>query len=101
MELLSGEALERYYVDLASVRKTEAIEGVNTLLDFQEAGEFSTLLFTGHRGCGKSTELKRIQNDHYPLLVKVCLCKNVTKDEVGQLMLFNTSVLEYNGSDRY
>jgi energy-coupling factor transporter ATP-binding protein EcfA2 len=61
VEPLSGEDLERYYVDLAPVRKTEAIEGVSTLLDFQEIGQFSTLLFTGHRGCGKSTELKRIQ----------------------------------------
>jgi energy-coupling factor transporter ATP-binding protein EcfA2 len=57
---LSGAGFERYYVDLASVRKTEAIEGVNTVLDFQEPGEFCTVLFTGHRGCGKSTELKRI-----------------------------------------
>jgi energy-coupling factor transporter ATP-binding protein EcfA2 len=62
VEPLSGENLERYYVDLAPVRKTEAIEGVNTVLDFQEAGSFDTVLFTGHRGCGKSTELKRIQN---------------------------------------
>lgn len=58
---LSGAGLERYYVDLAPVRKTEAIEGVNTVLDFQEPGEFCTILFTGHRGCGKSTELQRIR----------------------------------------
>ena len=58
---LSGAGLERYYVDLVSVRKTEAIEGVNTVLDFQEPGEFCTILFTGHRGCGKSTELQRIR----------------------------------------
>ncbi|MBE9141048.1 ATP-binding protein [Nodosilinea sp. LEGE 07088] len=58
---LSGPGLERYYVDLAPVRKTEAIEGVNTVLDFQEPGEFCTILFTGHRGCGKSTELQRIR----------------------------------------
>jgi energy-coupling factor transporter ATP-binding protein EcfA2 len=57
---LSGAGLERYYVDLSSVRRTEAIEGVNTVLDFQDPGEFCTILFTGHRGCGKSTELKRI-----------------------------------------
>lgn len=31
---LTGQGLERYYVDLAPVRKTEAIEGVNTVLDF-------------------------------------------------------------------
>jgi energy-coupling factor transporter ATP-binding protein EcfA2 len=58
---LSGEGLNRYYVDLAPIRKTEAIEGVNTILDFQEPGEFCTVLFTGHRGCGKSTELQRIR----------------------------------------
>lgn len=57
---LSGAGLERYYVDLSSVRKTEAIEGVNFVLDSQDPGEFCTILFTGHRGCGKSTELKRI-----------------------------------------
>lgn len=34
---LSGTGLERYYVDLAPVRKTEAIEGVNTVLEFQIA----------------------------------------------------------------
>jgi ABC-type lipoprotein export system ATPase subunit len=58
---LVGEKIERYYVDLSAVRKTEAIEGVNISLEFQEAGDFTTILFTGHRGCGKSTELKRIQ----------------------------------------
>ncbi|HEY9828546.1 MAG TPA: P-loop NTPase fold protein [Stenomitos sp.] len=58
---LSGAGLDRFYVDLAAVRKTEAIEGVNTVLDFQDAGDFCTILFTGHRGCGKSTELQRIR----------------------------------------
>ena len=57
---LAGEGLKRYYVDLSAVRKTEAIEGVNTVLEFQDPGEFCSILFTGHRGCGKSTELKRI-----------------------------------------
>ena len=57
---LSEDGLARYYVDLTPARKTEAIEGVNTVLDFQEPGQCSTILFTGHRGCGKSTELRRI-----------------------------------------
>lgn len=61
VEPLEGEDIDRYYVDLSAVRKTEAIEGVSTILDFQEAEQFTTILFTGHRGCGKSTELKRIQ----------------------------------------
>ena len=42
-----------------------------------------------------------VPDDHYPLLAQVCLTKNITKDEAGQLMLFNTSVLEYNGLDRW
>ena len=58
---LEGDDIARYYVDLSDVRKTEAIEGVNTILDFLEPADFTTVLFTGHRGCGKSTELKRIQ----------------------------------------
>src|SRR4028119_1411623 len=58
---LTGENA-RYYVDLSAVRNTVAIEGVSTDLDLQEPGEFNTILFTGHRGCGKSTELKRIQS---------------------------------------
>ncbi|MBR8827583.1 MAG: AAA family ATPase [Gomphosphaeria aponina SAG 52.96 = DSM 107014] len=58
---LDSEDIERYYVDLSEVRKTDAIFQVNTILDFQEPEEFTTILFTGHRGCGKSTELKRIQ----------------------------------------
>jgi hypothetical protein len=57
---LSGEGLERYYVNLADVRKTKAIEGVNTILELQDPEDFTKILFTGHRGCGKSTELKRI-----------------------------------------
>jgi len=58
---LLGPDVERYYVDLSAVRNTEAIEGVSARLDFLEPAEFSSILFTGHRGCGKSTELRRIQ----------------------------------------
>ena len=59
---LTGDDIARYYVDLSAVRNTVAIEDVSTDLDLQEPGEFNTILFTGHRGCGKSTELKRIQS---------------------------------------
>lgn len=61
VESLKGADLDRYYVDLSEVRKTEAIAGVSTILEFQEPEQFTTILFTGHRGCGKSTELKLIQ----------------------------------------
>ena len=59
---LTGENIARYYVGLSAVRNTEAIEGVSTDLDIHEPGEFDTILFTRHRGCGKTTELKRIQS---------------------------------------
>jgi hypothetical protein len=61
VEPLEPFEMERYYVDLSAVRKTSAIDSVSTILDFQEPAQASTILFTGHRGCGKSTELKRIQ----------------------------------------
>lgn len=54
--------MDRYYVDLTKVRTAKAIAGVNARLMTLEAGEYATLLFTGHRGCGKSTELRRIQD---------------------------------------
>jgi len=63
VEPLEGDDLDRYYVNLSGVRKTTAIASVNTRLDFQEAEKYTTILFTGHRGCGKSTELKRIQKE--------------------------------------
>jgi hypothetical protein len=49
---LEGEDL-RYYVQLAAIRKSESMNNISTMLEVQEAGEFSSLLFTGHRGCGK------------------------------------------------
>ncbi|MGK7881045.1 MAG: hypothetical protein AB4060_13225 [Crocosphaera sp.] len=40
-------------------------------------------------------------NEYYPMLAKVCLTKDINKDEIGQLLLFNLSVLEYNGDNRW
>ncbi len=60
-EPLMGADIERYYVDLSSVRNTETIQNITTKLEFLEPAQFCTILFTGHRGCGKSTELKKIE----------------------------------------
>jgi len=72
---LEPAEMERYYVDLAPVRKSSAVDSVSTILDFQEPGDNTTILFTGHRGCGKSTELKRIQqrwrDDYYVIYLEV------------------------------
>jgi energy-coupling factor transporter ATP-binding protein EcfA2 len=61
LSALRGEEMERYYVDLSKVRNTKAVAQVDTILSFQEPAEFTTILFTGHRGCGKSTELRRLE----------------------------------------
>lgn len=58
---LTGDAINKYYVDLSSVRNTKAINNIDQCLSFQDPEEFTTMLFTGHRGCGKSTELRQIQ----------------------------------------
>jgi energy-coupling factor transporter ATP-binding protein EcfA2 len=57
---LYGDSL-RFYAELGGNRRREAIQAVNTRLDMLNAGEFGSLLFTGHRGCGKSTELRKLQ----------------------------------------
>ncbi len=60
---LQNEELDVYYADLSPVRRSEAMTNVSTMLLLQQAGEFSTILFTGHRGCGKSTELRRLERE--------------------------------------
>jgi len=42
-----------------------------------------------------------IPDHHYPLLVEVCKTKRILQNADGQKMLFNTSVLEYNGDRRW
>jgi energy-coupling factor transporter ATP-binding protein EcfA2 len=58
---LTGEDLDRYYVDLGAARKNDAIININSTLELQETEQHSAILFTGHRGCGKSTELRLLQ----------------------------------------
>lgn len=47
-----------YYVPFAA--RQDAIGQVNSLLTLQEPGEYTSILFTGHVGCGKTSELNRI-----------------------------------------
>jgi energy-coupling factor transporter ATP-binding protein EcfA2 len=58
---LQGKEMERYYVDLSKVRNTKAVAKIDKILEYQEPEEFTTILFIGHRGCGKSTELRRLE----------------------------------------
>ena len=41
---LEGEDL-RYYVQLAAIRKSESMNNISTMLEVQESGEFSSLLY--------------------------------------------------------
>ncbi|HEY9699376.1 MAG TPA: P-loop NTPase fold protein [Trichocoleus sp.] len=51
---------QRYYIDFASVRGSEIIEELKgNIIDFFD--EPTCALFTGHIGCGKSTELLRLK----------------------------------------
>lgn len=59
----SDEDIQRYYVDLSAVRSSVAIRSVSTRLSFLADGQFDSLLFTGHRSYGKSTELQRLKRD--------------------------------------
>ena len=54
-------AAQRYYVDLSAIRSPASINSLKTRLDFLDPGQFEAVLFTGHRGCGKSTELLRLK----------------------------------------
>jgi hypothetical protein len=68
---LEGETLDRYYVQLAG--RKDAIAELNESLS-EDSGQFSKLLFAGHVGCGKSSELAKIserwQNDFQIIFIK-------------------------------
>ncbi len=53
------------YVDMSPGRLTSALREMReNLKDFDAAqNQFAKVAFTGHRGCGKSTELLRIEHD--------------------------------------
>lgn len=69
---LEGETLKRYYVSLAG--RKDAIAEVNMTLADRNPGQFPKLLFAGHVGCGKSSELAKIaerrQNDFQIIFIK-------------------------------
>ncbi len=44
---------------------------------------------------------RRLLLEYYPILARVCRSKDINRDEVGEILLSNTAVLEYNGSSRW
>ncbi|NEZ55197.1 ATP-binding protein [Adonisia turfae] len=62
--IISKPEDRQYYVDFAEVRGGKIIEAIERTIALKSfGGESSCQLFTGHIGCGKSTELRRLQAD--------------------------------------
>ncbi len=96
---LEGDDLDRYYADLKDARKSEAMQNISTKLDLQEAGEFSTILFTGHRGCGKSTELRLLErtwkDQYHVIYLETDEVTDINDVEYTDLYLLVAQYLEY------
>ncbi|HLP90882.1 MAG TPA: P-loop NTPase fold protein [Nostocaceae cyanobacterium] len=57
-----GDALDRqYYIDFSSVRGCKIVEELQRTITRISPDEPTCQLFTGHIGCGKSTELQRLK----------------------------------------
>lgn len=52
-----------YYIDFASVRGGKVIEALKRTITRLSPNKPTCQLFTGHIGCGKSTELSRLKNE--------------------------------------
>lgn len=70
---LTAEQMDAYYVPFAA--RHDVMGELNFTLDLIEPGETKSLLFTGHVGCGKSSELTRLksawQTDYLVIPVQV------------------------------
>lgn len=59
---IAKEPDQQYYIDFSSVRGGEIIEEVKQIITlYADESERTCQLFTGHIGCGKSTELLRLK----------------------------------------
>jgi pantothenate kinase-related protein Tda10 len=62
--LSMGTVEERqYYIDFSPVRGNKIIESLKRTIALISPNEPTCQLFTGHIGCGKSTELLRLQTE--------------------------------------
>jgi len=96
---LEGEDLDRYYTQLGDARKSEAMINISTVLDLQEDEEFSTILFTGHRGCGKSTELRLLERNwrsqYHVIYLETDEVTDINDVEYTDLYLLVAQYIEY------
>jgi hypothetical protein len=54
---------QKYYIDFSSVRGSKIIESLKRTITLISPDDPTCQLFTGHIGCGKSTELLRLKAD--------------------------------------
>ncbi|UBF24488.1 ATP-binding protein [Kovacikia minuta CCNUW1] len=57
----TNEEDQKYYIDFSSVRGSKIIEELKDNITFFSPDAPTCVLFTGHIGCGKSTELLRLK----------------------------------------
>ncbi len=96
---LEGDDLDRYYAQLGEARKSEAMINISTMLDLQEEQAFSTILFTGHRGCGKSTELRLLERNwrsqYHVIYLETDEVTDINDVEYTDLYLLVAQYVEY------
>lgn len=62
--LIVGDVEDRqYYIDFSSVRGSKIIESLKRTITVMSPDEPTCQLFTGHIGCGKSTELLKLKTE--------------------------------------
>lgn len=62
LEPLRGENMEQYYVDLFNARGDNPVKSLRRRLNADPRGKLQ-ILFSGYRGCGKSTELNKLKTE--------------------------------------
>ena len=90
--LVSSRDIERYYVNLSKVRKTEATREHEKVTADDITYAIKQEQFNFERS---------ISTEYYSALAAVYVNKDVSKDEIGRLMLFSLWVFEYKGKNRW
>lgn len=60
---LSREIDRQFYIDFSKVRGEQIISEIKDLITYYQPDSPTCTLFTGHIGCGKSTELLKLQSE--------------------------------------
>jgi len=98
LQPLEGEDL-KYYADLGAVRKSPAISNVSKRLDWKLPDDPLVIWFTGHRGCGKSTELRRLetdwQKDYHVVYIETDEVVDINDIEYTDIYLLVVQYVEY------